>query len=178
MRQIPYVRHACNSAGSRWGALVSLSGVAALAAATMIASLLCAAEPTGVATDADRKLKTTPGAKAGRRATDAPAPGVGANREPQRFREGHKLVDEVGYFTLSGDRATFYTVEGGLRLGGLENLNLERVVQRIDDSSVASSPNQLRWQVNGIVTEYRGSNYLLVTRAILLSKPNDAAGRR
>jgi hypothetical protein len=85
-----------------------------------------------------------------------------------RMREGVELADRVGHFKLSGDRATFYAAEGGARLVGLENLNLERVVR-----SVSENPDQ-QWKVSGVVTEFRGGNYLLITRAIMLNKPSVA----
>ena len=48
---------------------------------------------------------------------------------------------------------------------GLPNLNLERIVRAIRDD-----PDQLVWSASGSITEYQGSNYLLVTRAVLKSK--------
>jgi hypothetical protein len=86
-----------------------------------------------------------------------------------RLREGVELADRVGQFKLRGDRATFISTDGGLSLVGLENLNLERVVRAISDN-----PNQ-DWRVSGIVTEFRGGNYLLITRAIMLNKPANRA---
>jgi hypothetical protein len=59
----------------------------------------------------------------------------------------------------------FYA-ESGVRYGGLENLNLERVASVINEN-----PEQLQWSVSGTITEYRGANYLLVSRATLKSKP-------
>lgn len=61
----------------------------------------------------------------------------------------------------------FTTADGTGRYTGLENLNLERVA-----IAVSESPDQLLWSVTGTVTEYRGTNYLLVTLALLKSKPS------
>jgi len=47
---------------------------------------------------------------------------------------------------------------------GLENLNLERIAR-----AVADNPVTLEWKVTGTITEYRGANFLLVTRATLIS---------
>ncbi len=74
-----------------------------------------------------------------------------------RVREG-AVLDATGYFKVSGDRALFTTADGTGRYTGLENLNLERVA-----IAVSESPDQLLWSVTGTVTEYRGTNYLLVT---------------
>ena len=83
----------------------------------------------------------------------------------QRQREGSALVDVVGYFKLTSDRATFFPADSELRFQGLENLNLERI-----SLLVGENPDRLDWIVSGTVTEYRGANYLLVTKAILKNK--------
>ena len=88
-----------------------------------------------------------------------------------RLREGSKIVDEIGHFELQGDRATFISTSSKRKLGCLENLGLERIAQVVSDNA----PNQLEWTVNGIVTEYRGSNYVLISEAILKTKPSRAA---
>ena len=92
---------------------------------------------------------------------------AGSGDQPMsRIREG-SVLDTTGYFKVSGDRALFTTADGTGRYTGLENLTLERVA-----IAVSESPDQLLWSVNGTVTEYRGTNYLLVTRALLKSKPS------
>jgi hypothetical protein len=91
---------------------------------------------------------------------------AGYSEQPgTRVREG-TVLDTTGYFKVSGDRALFTTADGTARYTGLENLNLERVA-----IAVSENPDQLLWNVTGTVTEYRGTNYLLVTRALLKSKP-------
>ncbi len=74
-------------------------------------------------------------------------------------------MDVVGYFKLTSDRATFYPADGEQRFQGLENLNLERI-----SLLVGENPDRLDWIVSGTVTEYRGANYLLVTKAVLKNK--------
>ncbi len=93
------------------------------------------------------------------------ADGVAA-KAGERIREGDKLTDQIGSFKLTGDRLTFFTADGSRRFNGLENLNLERITQM-----VADSPDPLEWRVSGIVTEYRGANYLLITQAVVKNKP-------
>ena len=89
---------------------------------------------------------------------------AGSEKPLEKQREGTTLTDVTGYFRLTGDRAMFYA-ESGARYGGLENLNLERVASVINEN-----PEQLQWSVSGTITEYRGANYLLVSRATLKAK--------
>lgn len=89
-----------------------------------------------------------------------------ANQSSQRApapreREGTQITDMQGYFKASGDGAMFYSTDGATRISALPNLNLERVVQLITDN-----PTQVQWSVSGTLTEFRGTNYLLITRAI------------
>jgi hypothetical protein len=87
---------------------------------------------------------------------------VGEGGDQSRMREGTKVEKLAGYFKLTGDRVTFYPAEGKQHFGGLENLALERIARTVKDS-----PSQLNWIITGTITEYRGSNYLLVTHAVL-----------
>ncbi len=80
--------------------------------------------------------------------------------ELKTLREGSQLVDEVGVFKTSGDRAFFETIDGRQRFVALENLNLERIMRMVGEST-----GQLAWTVSGGVTEYHGGNFLLVSRA-------------
>ena len=91
-------------------------------------------------------------------AQESPPPLQGA----RRVREGTELVDQVGRFEIVGDRIVFVTDGGGVRLVGLENLGLERIAR-----TLANDPGPLQWKVTGIVTEYRGTNFVLIHRAIL-----------
>jgi hypothetical protein len=86
----------------------------------------------------------------------------------RRVREGTELVDQVGRFEVVGDRVVFVTDRGSVRLVGLENLGLERIAR-----TLANDPGPLEWKVTGTVTEYRGTNFVLIRRAIL-----KAAGER
>jgi len=90
-----------------------------------------------------------------------------SDHSKRRMREGTTVHDRVGYFRQDGDGATFVTAEG-LELGGLPNLNLERVVRVLKtlDESKAN-----RWSVSGMVTEFSGRNFLLISRAVYKSTP-------
>ena len=93
---------------------------------------------------------------------DSQPPPANTERREQRLREGTVLVDVVGYFKRTGDRAMFYKSGEKHGLGVLENLNLQRVIDRITDNS-----GQLEWVLTGTVTEFKNRNYLLVDRVVL-----------
>jgi hypothetical protein len=82
-----------------------------------------------------------------------------------RWREGTKLVDIVGQFKVSADRAAFHPADGKSRFLCLENLNSERVAR-----IVAESPEALNWIVQGTITEFRGENYLLISQAVIRTR--------
>jgi len=83
----------------------------------------------------------------------------------QRLREGTKITNRLGRFRQAGDRATFVT-ENNIELGGLPNLNLERVVRMLKS---VDEPDSIWWSVSGLVTEFSGRNYLLIERAVYKS---------
>src|SRR5690242_17287154 len=85
------------------------------------------------------------------------APAAQSNAKLKVRREGTQLRDEPGRFLASGNRLSF-TGADGTNYIGLENLNLERV-----GKVVAASPDVVEWFVSGTVTEYQGSNYLLLS---------------
>ena len=85
--------------------------------------------------------------------------------EEMRIREGTEIEGQTGYFRQDGDGATFVTDEG-YELGGLPNLNLERVIRTL---KISDENKTIRWRVNGIVTEFSGQNYLFITRAVYKS---------
>ena len=67
-----------------------------------------------------------------------------------------------GFTSFPRDYVTFFADGGTRRLVGLENLNLQRIIQEIEDGTGTSS-----WVVSGTITEFRGGNYILVSRAML-----------
>ncbi len=77
-------------------------------------------------------------------------------------REGVEIVDVVGHFRLQGDRLAFHANQGASAMIALENLALERIAHQVNET-----PKLLEWSVSGQLTEYRGANYLLITRAHL-----------
>lgn len=77
-------------------------------------------------------------------------------------REGTELEDVQGHFTVEDDRLTFHSADRRWNIHALENLALERVSQTMSEAQI-----ELQWTVDGRITEFRGSNYLLLTRALV-----------
>lgn len=71
-------------------------------------------------------------------------------------------MEQLGQFRMAGDRIAFFSLESGGRYIVLENLNLQRIAQMMDEN-----PAAVEWKVSGTVTEYRGSNYLFVRSAVV-----------
>jgi len=90
----------------------------------------------------------------------------GGNRElkqePLRLREGSRFTDEIGEFRETGGRIAFFP-DFGSSMVVLENLALERVSRDMDQG-------KRKWSVSGKVTEFRGSNYLILERVVLKSR--------
>lgn len=87
-----------------------------------------------------------------------------------RWREGHEVEHLEGTVLRSGDRLIF-VAEDGRRLTLLENLALERVLGYLNEEDAAYD-----WTVSGRVTEFRGSNYLLLRTAHLGSATSSSRG--
>jgi len=126
--------------------------VALVCAAALLAGVALAWAQSGV-------TSTQNTASDGSASNAAPAtlPGV-----DHRMREGAEIVGETGCFRVTGDRVAFFTNNGQKRFVGLENLNLQRIVRVIADN-----PAEMQWDITGTVTEYLGTNFLLVHRAVL-----------
>jgi hypothetical protein len=110
-------------------------------------------------------------------ATDTPppaaAPANGQTKPSERLRENTRLVDVAGTFqAIGGDSVAFQPSGGKDSLRVLENLALERISRSLEDNRGS------KWTVSGLVTEYRGSNYLLVTKAVTQQQEADAAASR
>lgn len=90
-----------------------------------------------------------------------------------RMREGAKLIEQIGEFQKAGDQVNFYLPNRKTELRVLPNLALERVVRVLEDN-----PAVRTWSVSGVITEYQGENYLLVTRAVLKARPTQPLTRK
>jgi hypothetical protein len=114
--------------------------------------------------------------------TTAPGPQVnpfaannnGAAKSNERLREGTKLVDVTGTFQSAGGDSISFSRDGGREsFRVLENQALQRVGQTIE-----TNPNAKRWVISGVITEYRSTNYLLLTKVVVqLTEGDNAAGQ-
>ena len=86
-------------------------------------------------------------------------------QKKQRLREGAEIVDTLGTFEWVGDRLSFSADKEKNVFKILENRMMERVVQTQE-----SSTGDLVWVVTGTITEYRGSNFLLMRHVTLEGK--------
>ena len=78
----------------------------------------------------------------------------------QHRREGDRLDQQVGFFKHQEGRAVFVATDDNAEFSVLPNLNLERIERTLGDS-----PGRSLWKVSGTITEYRGDNWLLISRA-------------
>jgi len=148
---------------SRWASLLSRPlGIAAVSAAALLLGAALTGAPASSATDEDT-ARTPP---VGNNGNSTPS------QDGLRVREGTEIVDQVGHFQNTGGRVIFSTADGKRRFIGLENLNLERIAR-----TIADSPQTLQWGVTGTITEYGGTNYLLIHRAILKSGIQSPGGQ-
>ena len=90
-----------------------------------------------------------------------------------RLREGTQMVDRAGSIRVSGQRYVFHSAPDGSEFRLLENLALERVI-RTQDELREDRP----WTVSGVVTEFQGENFLLLTRAVAKSSPPSTSAAR
>jgi len=81
------------------------------------------------------------------------------------IREGTVMRSQNVMFRSSGNRTLMIMINGQERILCLENLNLERIT-----TVIQNNPTLTDWEVDFIVTEYRGSNYALIQRAVLTSR--------
>lgn len=115
---------------------------------------------------------TTPPAAEARRSPVADAPGTEQTKaDGIKTREGSEWKNQRGRFTLVGDRVSFTPSDRALNIVVLENLNLERIVRTIEESRTVADADQLEWTIDGVLTEFRGTNFLLLNRSVLVAKP-------
>lgn len=83
-----------------------------------------------------------------------------------RLREGMELVNQVGKLREQGGLIAFLPDGSQHPLQLLENLALERVSRDLERQNL-----DREWSVSGVVTEYKGGNFLLLNRAVLKARP-------
>jgi hypothetical protein len=93
-------------------------------------------------------------------ATNHADPTSPATKSAERLREGTRLVDVAGTFaSLGADRVSFSPEGSKESYRLLPNLALERISRMLEEQR---SPKL--WTVSGMLTEYKGANFLLVTK--------------
>lgn len=102
---------------------------------------------------------------------DVNGDGAGVVRRLLR-REGSEIKDVVGSITKRGSNIIFAPSDQSTPLILLPGQLLERVefYQQVQTRLGRDLP----WRISGLITEYRGSNYLLITAATLLEQPANA----
>lgn len=98
-----------------------------------------------------------------------PRPPVAAGRFKtedggKRLREGTRLIDAEGRFDSNGERWIFFPADSTETYKVLENLALERIHKVMEETRAGEKP---KWIISATVTEYMGSNHLLVTKAVI-----------
>jgi hypothetical protein len=103
------------------------------------------------------------------------APVVDSNTKLKvRQREGAKLTDRRGRFERRGERYVFLSEEGNAHYVVVENLMLERVANMLDDAA----GGELLWNISGVITEFRGANFLVLQRAVVKASGGPQQPRR
>lgn len=86
-----------------------------------------------------------------------------AAKSSERLREGTRLVDVAGTFQSTGpDNISFLANGNKESYRVLQNLALQRISQSLEENRALR-----QWTVSGTITEFRGANYLLVTKAVI-----------
>jgi hypothetical protein len=90
---------------------------------------------------------------------------VESNPTKFRLREGTTITNQAGHFRHEGEGAVF-VLDKERELMALPNLSLERITRTLKGFD---EPEGVRWTVSGVVTEFNGRNYLLISRAVYKS---------
>ena len=85
-----------------------------------------------------------------------------ATVKKKKIRENTPFKDKRGYFRATGQRTTFYALDGSERYVCLENLNLERILKAMRDD-----PSRTAWKIDGEFTEFNEENYIIIRRAVV-----------
>jgi len=93
---------------------------------------------------------------------------TGQPTEDERRRREGSVFSGEGVIQYAGERLTFVSDNGTERLTILENLALDRVARTSRDST-----SKTHWSVEGTITEYQGTNYLWLERAVTIRRSDD-----
>jgi hypothetical protein len=87
-----------------------------------------------------------------------------AKKTSTRVREGRDIREMQATFASLGERMSCRLPKLQATVTILENLTLERVSE-----TMMRHPEDATWEVEGVITEYQGRNYLLLQRAVVNS---------
>lgn len=141
-----------------------------MAAALMIGLFSIAAGQQPADTDSDRQDEEWSTATE----TSNPSTDQASN---SLLREGTRIRNQIGHFIQLTNDSAIFVDQDGRRLSVLKNLNLQRVVHMPRSTR---TPEEIQWSLSGIITEFDGDNYLLITRIVRKSETaprNQAANR-
>jgi hypothetical protein len=165
-----FSKPAADGSRDRWVATIALWSIGAAALGLSLVTLRAGAQAPAdgllEATSIEREPTDTRDLP---QSTDDPTAAAAT-----RMREGTQLKDRLGRFRQNGESLTFID-DDGRELGGLPNLNLERIIRML---KAVEEPDSVHWSVSGSVTEFGWRNYLLISRAVYkaatLPPPPDA----
>ncbi|MBL8889610.1 MAG: hypothetical protein JNL67_06505 [Planctomycetaceae bacterium] len=89
---------------------------------------------------------------------------VNSPASSQRLREGREVRDPESVFQPVGDRMNCFLPSLQMTVTVLENLTLERVYEIL-----TRHDEKATWEVEGLITEHQGRNYILLHRAVVNS---------
>lgn len=89
---------------------------------------------------------------------------VNSPASSQRLREGREVRDPEAIFQPAGERMNCFLPSLQITVTVLENLTLERVYEVL-----TRHDEKATWEVEGLITEHQGRNYILLHRAVVNS---------
>lgn len=102
---------------------------------------------------------------------DGSAPDVPSNTRSLLRREGTLARDLVGTVSKQGLHWVFIPDDKSAPLNLLQNQLLERIESILESAEKSPNNPPPSWRLSGRVTEYRSSNYLLITTASQIDSP-------
>ena len=121
---------------------------------------LIAAATTVVALSQTERDANRPGLRTPVNETDSSQDDTEVKKK--RLREGMDFKGKRCFFRTVGNRVSMFAEDETERFVCLENLNLERIMQAVQEN-----PMQQIWKIDGIYTEYLGENFVFIKRATL-----------
>ena len=107
-----------------------------------------------------------------------PAGESGLGQSTAILREGSYIVDRLGRLGHTPDgqqwRFTFDSIDraGTRAVYILPNLNL-----MLMENAIASNSHDIHFKISGMVTEYRGKNYVLLQKVVVVPEEAEAFSR-